>query len=223
MSGWLAIDTSDQTCSVAYQASTHAQPQVYVSSGQEKNTEVILQGMQSVLPFEMAKMPRLDGVAVTVGPGSFSGVRVGCLMAQTIAALTESPLYALSTCAVWAEMAWMQQPALDYVAVAMDARMRETYWAVYQQANPGERTVVVKPCLVAMDAVSLPEQLASQSGAWVGSMLHNADWCQTMGMPESSVLHAPISADAILQYLWRVQRKSIAPEDLQPIYLRQPC
>jgi tRNA threonylcarbamoyladenosine biosynthesis protein TsaB len=196
---------------------------VFVSSGTEKNTDVILQGMQSILPFDISEMPRLEGVAVTVGPGSFSGVRVGCLMAQTIAAVTGSPMYALSTCAVWAEVAWMQQPDLDYVVVAMDARMRETYWAVYQQHASGQKTPLVSPCLMPIDTVSLPDDLVNQRGAWVGSMLQQPHWCQAQQIPETAIVTQPISADAILRSIWQDKPKPIAPEALQPVYLRQPC
>ncbi len=221
--GWLAIDTSDQTCSVAYMDHTMAQPNVFVSDGEEKNTAVLLTALHQVLPCRLDALDALDGVGVTVGPGSFSGVRVGCLMAQTIAMWVQAPVYPFCTCAVWADVAHLQYPEAPVVAVAMDARMQEVYWAVYRYAAPQHQAIEVAPCILPASHVPWPERVSLQQAVLVGSKVQrDHNWLPGNDVDAGPAkCLAPITASVMIDRMQ--QNTGISPMDaasLRPVYLR---
>lgn len=69
-----------------------------------------------------------QGVAVTAGPGSFTGVRTGLLVAKTVAQFLQCPVYSLDTLEVLAaNVAWGES-----VVAALDARKGQVIWAVFR-------------------------------------------------------------------------------------------
>ena len=94
----------------------------------------------------------LDGIAFGCGPGSFTGIRIGCAVAQGLGFALDRPLVGV--------------PTLEAIALAdgratmspcrcLDARMREVYVAVYRRSDGGLRQVVPSAVL-APGGVELP-------------------------------------------------------------------
>ncbi|RJN31734.1 tRNA (adenosine(37)-N6)-threonylcarbamoyltransferase complex dimerization subunit type 1 TsaB [Nesterenkonia natronophila] len=82
----------------------------------------------------------LDGVAVGVGPGPFTGLRVGLALAHALAEAWRKPLHgicSLDSLALRATDAGVEGEFL----VATDARRREVYWAQYIRDEKGSRLV----------------------------------------------------------------------------------
>src|SRR6185437_15884053 len=79
-----------------------------------------------------------DRLAVTVGPGSFTGLRVGIAAARGIALTTAKPAVGLSTLAAFAAPFIADDDTLPVVA-AIDARHEHVYLQVF---GPGGRTLV---------------------------------------------------------------------------------
>ena len=104
-----------------------------------------------------AGIDRLDltAVAVGVGPGPFTGLRVGLVTARTLAHVLDIPVYGVCTLdVIAAEAARGQQGGIDRpFLVATDARRKEVYLASYDES--GTRLggpVVDKPAVLATDA-----------------------------------------------------------------------
>jgi tRNA threonylcarbamoyladenosine biosynthesis protein TsaB len=96
----------------------------------------------------------LDGVAVSIGPGSFTGLRVGCALAKGIAYAGALPAVGVPTLEA---LAWVADaPAGRTVCVALDARKREVYAAFFRAAGPPER--------LTPDAAWTPRALAERVG-----------------------------------------------------------
>ena len=74
-------------------------------------------------------MTGIDSYAVGMGPGPFTGLRVGIVTARTLAAVTGSPLHGVCSLDVIAAQ-WQDAP--DEFVVASDARRKEFYWALYR-------------------------------------------------------------------------------------------
>jgi tRNA threonylcarbamoyl adenosine modification protein YeaZ len=90
----------------------------------------------------LAAGPAPDQVIVGMGPGPFTGLRVGIAFAQNFALAREIPVIGIcSLDAIDIEVAIDQE---DYIA-AIDARRKEIYWARYQGGKRVEGPSVSKP------------------------------------------------------------------------------
>jgi len=77
----------------------------------------------------------VDGLAVSIGPGSFTGLRIGLSVAKGIAFAGDLPIAAVPTLEA---LAWAAEPAPgDVVWAVLDARMREVYAASFERTESG--------------------------------------------------------------------------------------
>ena len=74
-------------------------------------------------------MTGIEAYAVGMGPGPFTGLRVGIVTARTLAAVAGRPLHGVCSLDVIAAQ-WRDAP--DEFVVASDARRKEFYWALYR-------------------------------------------------------------------------------------------
>jgi tRNA threonylcarbamoyladenosine biosynthesis protein TsaB len=80
-------------------------------------------------------------IAVTVGPGSFTGVRIGVATAKALAWAQGCPLYPVSTLAAMAAALLAEHPAADLAVPALDARRGEIFAGVYRRQGLWVRSV----------------------------------------------------------------------------------
>ncbi len=93
----------------------------------------------------------LDAVAVTVGPGSFTGVRIGVATAKALAWALDRPLYPVSTLAAMAAAMLAEHPGADLAVPALDARRGEVFAAVYRRRG-GWVEALAEPAAATPDA-----------------------------------------------------------------------
>lgn len=126
----LALDTATETCAVAlvcgHQVIERAE---HVGQG---HSDRLIPMVQGVLAEAGVGPAALDAVAFGAGPGSFTGLRIACGVAQGIAYAIDRPVVAVGNLEALALNAASSLPDARRIAVAIDARMRECYWAVYQ-------------------------------------------------------------------------------------------
>lgn len=169
-------------------------------------------------------MTDLSAVAVDVGPGLFTGMRVGMSTAQSMAWALELPMVPVcSLDAVAMHADWSD----DLVAAALDARRGEVYWATYRMRGMG-----AEPQRLTEPVVTPPEDMAvhladrAEDVVCVGSGFHrhvegfeSAPWAKVMGVGASFP-----SAISVV----RLASHRVAAEDtttasrIEPIYLRAP-
>jgi len=103
-------------------------------------------GIQEVLAAAGVSPREIAGIAVGVGPGPFTGLRVGIVTARTMAAVLRVPIHGACTLDVLATAVRVDGP----FAVATDARRKEVYWAQYDAAaRRVGAPVVAKPAALA--------------------------------------------------------------------------
>lgn len=149
----LAIDTSSEFCSVALQASGMVGNRH--SKTQQSHSEQVLPMVRALLDEHAVALEQIDVFAVGVGPGGFTGVRLGVAVAQGLAYAMAKPVVALSSLSALAVSAWNARTlGVDAIRVyvANDARMNQVYWALYElsasdNAVGFELTVLIEPSL----------------------------------------------------------------------------
>ncbi|QBR93590.1 tRNA (adenosine(37)-N6)-threonylcarbamoyltransferase complex dimerization subunit type 1 TsaB [Nocardioides euryhalodurans] len=100
----------------------------------------------------------LTAIAVGVGPGPFTGLRVGLVTARTLGFVLEIPVYGVCTLDVLAVEAVDTGTVIGDFVVATDARRKEVYLASYDEAGHRlDGPVVEKPAVVATEALVVGE------------------------------------------------------------------
>ncbi|MEP7208637.1 MAG: tRNA (adenosine(37)-N6)-threonylcarbamoyltransferase complex dimerization subunit type 1 TsaB [Casimicrobiaceae bacterium] len=125
----LAFDTSTSWCSVAVgdgRAWLAAEEDV----GQGHSAR-LLPMAQALLAQGGWRMAAVDGFAFGAGPGTFTGIRIGCGVAQGLAYGLDRPVVPVPTLAAIAQEA-RRLHATNAVVAALDARMHEVYVAAYR-------------------------------------------------------------------------------------------
>lgn len=136
----LALDTSTAWCSVAL--SIDEQPHLYrhdkVGSA---SSQVLLPWIEVLLSESNCTLNSLDAIAVGVGPGAFTGVRMAIAVTQGLATAAKLPVIAVASLdAIAAQLVFTDQfiaSAAQNFVIALDARMNEVYWASYQYSGTG--------------------------------------------------------------------------------------
>jgi tRNA threonylcarbamoyladenosine biosynthesis protein TsaB len=135
----LAVETSTEYCSVAlWQNGTVSERCELVG---QKHSELLMAMLDEVLNDAGIKVSQLDGIGFGKGPGSFTGVRIACGVAQGLALGVN-----LNVVGVCTLLALAQASARSKVIAALDARMGEIYLAAYEKIEE-EWSVVIEPCL----------------------------------------------------------------------------
>lgn len=106
-------------------------------------------------------LAEVDGIAFGAGPGSFTGVRIACGIAQGLALGADKPIVAVGTLTVLAEEARMCHSATRVFA-CLDARMHEIYIAALEYVQ-GEWVARLAPTVLKPDDVVVP------AGRWWGA------------------------------------------------------
>ncbi len=151
----LALDTSTEHCSVALwlDGGVHADA---VHAGQ-RHSALLLPMIDRLLAGAQIRLTGLDAIAFGEGPGSFTGLRIACGVAQGLAFGADLPVIGIGTLVALAEAS-----AANDAVCCLDARMQEVYFAAYRRAGAAWQTVV-PPGLFAPERVpALPE------AEWVG-------------------------------------------------------
>ena len=91
--------------------------------------------IEQALERAQASWDDVEGLAVSIGPGSFTGLRIGLSLAKGIAYAGHLPIAAVSTLEA---LAWAADPSSgDHVWAILDARMREVYAASFERTATG--------------------------------------------------------------------------------------
>lgn len=146
----LAFDTAATACSVAVVTDAGVAAEM-THDGGHTHTRQLMAMIETVLFRCGVTMDDLDGFGVTVGPGSFTGVRIGVSSAHGLAAATGKPAVGISSLAALAA----QAGGTGTRCAMLDARRKEVYAAVYRPDGSGYR--IERPACATSPASLLPQ------------------------------------------------------------------
>jgi len=112
--------------------------------------------MHALLSEAALSVHDLDAVAFGRGPGSFTGVRIATGIIHGVALGADLPVLPVSTLAAMAQACFDEHPVAA-AFTAMDARMGEIYWAVYQRNTQGLAELLGEESVTLAGQVTFPE------------------------------------------------------------------
>ena len=210
----LAFDTSTDTLSIAVQSGDtvweHSGP------GGAQASATLIAAVFGLLEQASLDLARLDALVFARGPGSFTGLRTACAVAQGLAFGAHAgrgiPVLPIDTLAAVAEQARHQHRCTEVVAV-LDARMDQVYVARYQWQS-GTWHSVDGPGLMAPQEVQVPPgwTVAGNAQAAYGERL----------APDAAHVHALPTGAALLRLAPRLLANGLAVSAAEalPLYIR---
>ncbi|RLP06406.1 tRNA (adenosine(37)-N6)-threonylcarbamoyltransferase complex dimerization subunit type 1 TsaB [Propionibacterium australiense] len=195
----LAVDTSTVvTAGLARDGRTVASEQV---GDNHSHVELLVPTIQAILADAGIGWADLAAIGVGVGPGPFTGLRVGLATAVTAGIAAGVPVTGVCSLDVIAAQ-WAAQGAPTEFIIASDARRKELYWATYRD---GRR--------VGQPQVSAPAALPEQPTAGPGVLAY----------PELLTARHPADAPLGLDAGFLAAHLHELPDaGLEPLYLRTP-
>jgi tRNA threonylcarbamoyladenosine biosynthesis protein TsaB len=172
----LAIDTSCGAASAAIVESDNAEPLAVLSRTMARgHAEALAPMVDEVGRSVEGGFASLDRIAVTIGPGSFTGIRVGLALARAMGLALGVPVVGVSTLVAFAAPL-LSEPRAGIIAAAIDARHGSVYFQLFEATGrplaPPRcdslrecvRGVGAGPALLAGDAVDLVAFEAHRAG-----------------------------------------------------------
>lgn len=211
----LAFDTSTEACAVGLLAGGVGRGRFELTP--RRHTDCVLPWCDELLAQAGVAKSGLQAVAVGVGPGAFTGVRLGVSLAQGMALALGIPLVPVSTLAAIAQAQDHDGP----IAVVMDARMGECYAGFYQKRD-GIAVALAPERLLAPEALALPsggDWIGAGSGFGAYAARLPAAFSAAMGRIDAEALPQPAALLALGEYGLRAGL-ALPPERIEPTYLR---
>lgn len=134
----LALDTSSEHCSAALLLDGDVRQRLELAG--QRHSQLLLPMVRSLLAEADLGLADLDGIAVAVGPGSFTGLRIAVSAAQGLAFGAELPVAGVSTLEA---LAWSLDAPVSVACI--DARMGEIYFAACRRDQEGQLLMVAGP------------------------------------------------------------------------------
>lgn len=208
----LAIDTATTALVTGVVDTESGQITQRVLADTRAHNERLMPTILAVMSEAGVELGALDAIVAGMGPGPFTGLRVGMATAQALADALSIPLHGVCTHDAIAHAALAgadaadERDTADAALVATDARRKEIYWATYRAgqrvagpdvSKPGELDVrdVAQVVIPKKLAEQLPEELAA--------------------LPRSE---AALTAEGLVA----VAQLDAEPEPFVPLYLRRP-
>lgn len=215
---WLAFDTSTDVLSLAVARGEQVWTRT-LPGGAQSSTGLIPAVLDMLAEADMT-LPSLNAIVFGRGPGSFTGLRTACAVAQGLAFGADIPVLPVDTLLAVAEEARWQRvqngaPEQDLLVLALlDARMDEVYSAAYQWTLARRTWQIVSDL-----QVSAPEKVQANCAVLAGNVFEA--YGPRLALPGERCTALPTAA-ALLRLapaLW-AQGLAVPAEQAMPLYIR---
>ncbi|WP_024298839.1 tRNA (adenosine(37)-N6)-threonylcarbamoyltransferase complex dimerization subunit type 1 TsaB [Methylomicrobium lacus] len=216
----LAVETATEACSAALYLDGEVIERYQVSP--RDHAQLILPMIDGLMSEAGLKLSELDALAFGRGPGSFTGVRIATGVIHGIALGGDLPVVPVSTLAAVAQEFFDRNAeGPDTAFTAMDARMGEIYFAVYQRGASGFAELLGEEKVTPAEAITFPD--LTGAGIGTGWGVYREALTQRLagriGLIETDNLPRA-AAVARLGARGYALGQAVDVEDAQPVYLR---
>ncbi len=217
----LGIDTAtDQVgCAIGAHEGVVAQQHLLAP---RRHAETLAPQIDAMCRSAAIPLAKIGAVAVDVGPGLFTGLRVGFTTAKTLAATLEVPMIGITSLDLLAHAAHLTD---RLVVATVDARRGEVFSALYRPVPGGDQQeaapAVVRPEELASELVARNEEclLVGDGAVRHWDVFADVDHAR-LGGPE--LAHPSAAVLVGLAHPRALRVEFVAPRELAPLYLREP-
>ncbi len=217
----LSIECATEAASVALLTATGVRER---RNAGEKQSAFLLPAVEALLADCGMSRSGIDGIAVSRGPGAFTGVRFGLAVAQGLALGLDRPAVAVSTLAALALQAVEDSAATPGTSVLalIDARMNEVYGGAFAFAGGDRLAGLGEEFLSSPDSLDVPEGetllvAGSGLGAYRMRIAIALGTRRFVAAAESTPSAVAVARLAVHEF---AAGRCAALESLRPVYLR---
>lgn len=209
----LAVETSGTQGSVAISNGSNVLAERILQTGGHRHAQSLVSEVDLLLKEQNLRPADIRSVAVSIGPGSFTGLRVGLVFAKTFAWLNQTQLVAVDTLRAIAQQAGNEH--LKVTAV-IDAQRGEVFAGTYcRDASSGYQQLQGRIGVAAAEVLPTDHPLTGPGLDRIKSVLD----------ARYQLLEAPLwqpraSTVASLGYEMVLRQEFSTPESLEPVYIR---
>lgn len=224
MSLILAVDTTAKPVSCALAQDDRVLASYYTHTGLT-HSQTLMPMIEHVLHMTGVSIEQVDALAVNVGPGSFTGVRIGVSAVKGLAFAHEKPCVPVSTLCSIAENIAVLPGAV--ICAAMDARCQQVYTALFEKDDTGRLVRLSEDEALTIDelgkrllAMDKPVVLAGDGGEVCYAPLQAVLPHVVLAPP--CVRYQTAAATAMLAQNLYKAGETVTAQSLLPVYLRLP-
>ena len=217
----IGIDTATAQVSVAVGGHEGVLASTQSLRGRQ-HAEVLTPAIEFTCRLARIELSELSVVAVDLGPGLFTGLRVGVASAKAMAHALNIPMIGVSSLDL---LAFPVRFTSRLIVATIDARRGELFYAFYRQVPGGVQRI-------SEHQVGSPDDLASEILASGEECLLVGDGAQRyrevfeglkkIEIVEEGFAHPSASSLVMLAHARALREEWVKPWDLQPLYLRKP-
>jgi len=204
----LAIECSTSACSVAVRE--HGVLRAEIAPSGSKQAETLLPAVAEAMDHAGTPWNRINLIAVSVGPGSFTGLRIGLSAARGLALARKLPVIGIGTAELLASQVAIEQVAGRRLLVAIDSKRDDIFVQPFFAAN--------------LPAAKIRALTPEQALEWQpGRLLVVGDAAERFRDLRDDIEIAPSSPQAAaLAALAEIEHRAGRGLPAQPLYLRAP-
>lgn len=215
----LGIETATEQVGVAIGGHEGVIATFEVARGR-RHAEILTPAIEFVCKQADVDVDELGCVAVDIGPGLFTGMRVGIAAAKALAFGLRIPMIGIPSLDL---LAFPVRHTDRVVVPVIDARKSEVFWAMYRQV-PGGVQQVVAPTVGPVDELVADLLARSQDALCVGdgAARYREEILEGFRCEISAPVHPSPGALVQLAHARALREEWVRPDEIEPIYLRAP-
>ena len=185
-----------------------------------RHAEILTPAIEFVCRQADVELTELGVIAVDVGPGLFTGIRVGLSAGKALAQALRIPMIAISSLDL---LAFPCRHTERVVVPVIDARKAEVFWSMYRQV-PGGVQQVSPPTIGPIDDLVADLLARSQDVLCVGdgAERYREQILEGYRCEISGPAHPSVAALVQLAHSRALREEWVRPNDIEPVYLRLP-
>jgi tRNA threonylcarbamoyladenosine biosynthesis protein TsaB len=215
----LGIETATQQVGVAIGGHEGVIASFEVARGR-RHAEILTPAIEFVCRQAEIDVGEIGCIAVDVGPGLFTGMRVGIAAAKAMALALRVPMIGISSLDL---LAFPCRHTDRVVVPVIDARKAEVFWAMYRQV-PGGVQQVSAPTVGPVDDLVADMLARSQEVLCVGdgAQRYRDEIVEGYRCEVSAPVHPSAGALVQLAHSRALREDWVRPNEVEPVYLRAP-